>query len=122
MICAKCDILIPNGEDREHNNKVLCEDCYMDGISAPKLCNPWATFNAKTYTSNHTNGTLNDNQKKIINVLKVTGAAEPSALIESLGEQISSEVSKRECTILRRMGRISIKHTDGIVRISLKNL
>ena len=120
MNCTNFNITIPKGEDREHKNKIFCEDCYMDVMSPPKSCDPWATFNAKSFALNNPKVVLTDNQKKIMNVLEETGGTDPTVLIERLRGQVSPEDGERECATLNRMGKISIKNTDGIIFISLK--
>jgi hypothetical protein len=38
--CDKCNIKIVNGEERDLNFRVLCEDCYIDAVLPPvrKMC------------------------------------------------------------------------------------
>ena len=33
--CDTCGKAIDDGEDREHNSKICCEDCYIDAILPP---------------------------------------------------------------------------------------
>jgi len=40
MKCARCEASIPEGEEREHLGRALCEDCYMDALS-PQDLRPW---------------------------------------------------------------------------------
>ncbi len=120
MNCANCNISILNGEDHEHNKKTLCEDCYIDALSPTKFCDPWASFNAKSFALNNPESALTDNQKKIMHVLKETGGTDPDVLMEKLRDQISPADGERECAALHRMGKISIENRDGTVFISLK--
>ena len=74
MDCYKCSIAIPDGEEREHNQKILCEDCYIDVLSPAKFCDPWASFNAQSFAKNNPETTLTENQMKINeNVSNVKG-------------------------------------------------
>lgn len=47
MFCAKCQELIPEGDEMNYMGKVLCEDCYVDAISLPKTCDVAAVYSAK---------------------------------------------------------------------------
>ncbi len=33
--CYKCKNVINDGDERKHNSKVLCEECYLDEIVSP---------------------------------------------------------------------------------------
>ncbi len=120
MECSKCKAGIPKGEEREHKKEVLCEDCYIDVLSPAKFCDPWATFNAKSFPANSHESALTDNQKKIIRVLEETGGTTPDVLTERLKGQVSQEDGERECAALHRIGIISIKSRNGSAFISLK--
>jgi len=120
MKCDHCEAIIPEGEDSKHNNKILCEDCYMDALSPAKFCDPWAAYSAESFARNNPEGALTDNQKKIMHLLEETGGTDPFDLMEKLRDQISPEDGERECAALHRMGKISIKNKGGTVFISLK--
>ncbi len=120
MKCNKCKIEIIDGEEREHNNVILCEDCYIDILSPAKFCDPWADYAAKSHVENNPDLTLNANQRKIIQVLNDHGEVEVSFLIESLKDQISPEDGERECAALHRMNKIAFKNNDGNIIIKLK--
>ena len=47
--CAKCDKQIEKQQGYEHQGKLYCEDCYMDILSPPKACDPWAVHSAQTF-------------------------------------------------------------------------
>ncbi len=46
MLCHRCHMPISEQEARRHAGEILCEDCYMDVLSPPRTCDPWATFTA----------------------------------------------------------------------------
>jgi len=46
MNCEKCSAPIPENDGYEHADRVLCEDCYIDIISTPRTCDPWAVYAA----------------------------------------------------------------------------
>lgn len=47
MLCHRCHMPVEEGEQREHGGEVLCEDCYMDVLSPPRKCDPWAVYTAR---------------------------------------------------------------------------
>lgn len=120
MICSNCNIAIPEGENHEHNNKILCEDCYIEILSPAKFCDPWATYNAQSFAANNPETALTNNQNKILRVLEETEGCDPNVLIERLGDQVSPVDGERECAALHRMGKISIENRDGSVFIRIK--
>ena len=69
MRCEKCDKeMLEAGEEFRYAGSVMCEDCYMDAISPPKACDPWAAYIAKSsMSSSHDTSTiLNDKQAEIL--------------------------------------------------------
>lgn len=120
MNCEKCTVAIPEGEDHKHNNKIFCEDCYIDIISPVKFCDPWAAFNAKSFALNNPEGALTEKQRKIMHVLEETGGTNPDVLMDRLRGKVSPEDGERECAALHRMGKISIENKNGTVFISPK--
>ena len=48
MKCEKCGKSINPGQEYDHFDKLLCEDCYMDALSPARTCDPWAVHSAKS--------------------------------------------------------------------------
>ncbi len=46
MVCSRCGKFLEEEDRRTHGREILCEDCYMDILSPPRTCDPWATFTA----------------------------------------------------------------------------
>ena len=45
MKCYRCEIAIPDTEERHHNGTILCEDCYIETLcTAVPVCNPWQEY------------------------------------------------------------------------------
>ena len=103
MKCEKCRAAIEPGEEREHLNQLLCEDCYLDALPM-KTCDPWAVYSA-TSLERHTGGviTLTAMQAEIVRILKETGGLEREALLEALGGQLTMSELEREFATLRHM-------------------
>ena len=85
MKCEKCNVQIENGEEREHQGRVLCEDCYIDALSTVKPCDPWAVYCAKSFDDGGSGSQLTRRQKDILAVLKKTDGIEQEVLAEKLG-------------------------------------
>ncbi len=120
MECKKCKALISKGEEREHKNEVLCEDCYIDVLSPAAFCDPWASFTAESFKKNNPTTAFTENQKKILKVLRENDGLDSNDLAESLKDQISWEDGERECAALHRMGEIFFENRNGSVFISIK--
>lgn len=48
MVCQRCGAGVAPDEIREHQEKQLCEDCYLYAVSQVKTCDPWAVHLAKS--------------------------------------------------------------------------
>lgn len=107
MNCDKCGITVPPGDERDHQNQVFCEDCYMVALSPMKTCDPWAVHSAKTFEkfageTKH----LNQIQSNILQILKEEGSMEPATLLEKLGGNILLDDLQREFSTLRHMEKV----------------
>jgi len=112
MKCARCEASIPDGEEREHLGRILCEDCYMDALSPAKACDPWAVHSAKSFgTERGGRFELTDRQKKILEILHETGGAPPEHLVERLN--ISPMDLEREIAALRHMEKVRGELREG---------
>ncbi len=119
MKCTKCKVEISQGEKREYNHEVLCEDCYIDVLSPVKFCDPWADYSAKSFVEKNPNSALSQNQILIMGAIKENSEVDPLFLMEKLKSKISHEVGERERPALHRMGKIIIEHNNGNVVIKL---
>jgi len=106
----RCGSEIEHGEAREHFDRVICEDCYMDVLSPMRSCDPWSTHSAKSFEK-HTgdDSPLTSTQSEILNILKETGGSELKELIEKLGVKLNSTELQREVFTLRHMEKIGAK-------------
>ncbi|MDD3473891.1 MAG: hypothetical protein PHS86_14000 [Syntrophaceae bacterium] len=114
MNCEKCGVAVPDGEEREHFDKTLCEDCYMDALSPARTCDPWAVHSAKSFSgaSDMSSSQMNNTQKTLLGILKETGGIEPSALLKKIG--ITESEFQREIATLRHMEKVRAEMRDGV--------
>ena len=107
MQCDRCHADIEAGEEKEHLGQTLCEDCYMDILSPPRTCDPWAVYSAKSFEK-QSGGvlTLTPVQTEILSILNDTGGVEPQTLLEHLNEQITFSELEREFATLRHMEKV----------------
>jgi len=118
MQCEKCMDDIEQGEEREHNGRTLCEDCYMDALSPARTCDPWAVHTAKSLVKEGGAASqLNDIQAGILSILKETGGTELKDLSERL--QLKPSDLEREIASLRHMEKIRGELREGrrIIRL-----
>jgi hypothetical protein len=111
ITCDRCGSDIPNGEDREHYGKLLCEDCYMDALSPTRTCDPWAVHSAKQLGDRTGGLQTNPLQKKILEALAETGGMEPGDLARRLG--IKPVELDRETAALRHMEKVRGELREG---------
>ena len=83
--CARCSKKIEKHQGYEHLGKVFCEDCYLDILSPPKACDPWAVHSAKTFLEGKNKLLmLTPLQLRIANYIKESGEATLEEMIENL--------------------------------------
>ena len=100
--CTRCSKKIEKHQGYEHQGKVFCEDCYMDILSPPKACDPWAVHSAKTFLKGKDKlSTLTALQLRIVNYIKEKGEATLEEMIENLN--LKEEELTREFAVLRHM-------------------
>jgi len=100
--CARCGKKIEKQQSYEGHGSVFCEDCYMDILSPPKACDPWAVHSAQTFLKGKDKlSMLTPLQENIVNYIKKKGEATPEELIENL--HLSEEDLRREFPVLRHM-------------------
>ena len=105
MKCENCGISMEPGEEREHREQTLCEDCYMDALATMKTCDLWAVY-AATSLERHGGGgtsTLTPRQAEILRILKETGGLEREALLEALDGKLTLPELERDFATLRHM-------------------
>jgi hypothetical protein len=107
MKCDKCGIAITAGDERDHHDGTLCEDCYMIALSPIKTCDPWAVHSAKSFEK-FTGNTkqLTQVQTEILELLQAHGAMEPETLLKRLGHNMELADLQREFSTLRHMEKV----------------
>ena len=115
--CAKCGKEIDKQQGYQHQGRVFCENCYMDILSPPKACDPWAVHSAQTFLKGKDKlSMLTPLQKNIVNYIKKKGEATLEELIENL--HLSEEDLRREFPVLRHMEVLrAVKKGDKIFYI-----
>jgi hypothetical protein len=100
--CAKCGNEIERQQGYDYQGKTYCEDCYMDLLSPPRACDPWAVHSAQTFLKGKDKlSTLTPLQLKIVNYIKEKGEATAEEMIKNL--HLTEEELRREFAVLRHM-------------------
>ena len=112
MRCERCNDVIPEGEERELYCQILCEDCYMDLLSPLKACDPWAVYSAESFSKDESYVLhLNENQQRILNILREKGPTELKALSGIL--RMKQTDLDRELAVLRHMEKVKGELRSG---------
>jgi hypothetical protein len=111
MKCDRCNENIEKGEEREHHGQLLCEDCFMDALSPPRACDPWAVYTAKSLEKNGLTQQVTEVQKKILKLLEQTGGLEPQLIAEKI--QLKMSDLERELATLRHMEKVRGELREG---------
>lgn len=99
MQCDQCKQTIPAGEAVSYQGRNLCEDCYLDLLATPKVCDPWAVHAAKKEMGNQPK--LTAIQSEIMALLKRKGPLSKQQICEALN--ISEQVFRDNFATLRHM-------------------
>jgi len=100
MRCARCGTSLAAEEDRnELSGETVCEDCYLDRIAVPKVCDPWAVYSAKKTGEGQAG--LTDRQKNILRFLEENGPVPMETILHTLG--IDEGTFRSDFAVLRHM-------------------
>ncbi len=102
LACEKCGKKVEEQERHEHLGGSYCDDCYMDILSPPKACDPWAVYAAKcSLRDNDKFSSLTPPQRRIVDYIRAKGEVTVEEVTEHLS--LTGEEFKREFAVLRHM-------------------
>jgi len=99
MICNKCSAAVSGQDVYEHAGQTLCEDCYIDAVSSPKTCDPWAVY-AATRTKSK-GDTLPTALQQLLDLISSDGPVSLDQICSRL--TISEEEFRSNFSTLRHM-------------------
>ena len=100
--CERCGNKIEEQQSYEHLGRVYCEDCYMDILSPPTACDPWAVYTARSSLQGQDKfSALTPVQRRIADYVKGEGEATAEEIMENLN--LTAQEFKREFAVLRHM-------------------
>ena len=106
--CARCGKKIEKHQSYDHQGNVFCEDCYMDILSPPKACDPWAVHSAQTFLKGKDKlSSLMPSQIEIVNYIKKKAEATMEEIITDL--HLTEDEFRREFVVLRHMEVLKAK-------------
>ncbi len=110
--CEVCGKALTEGQAYQHFGKTYCEDCYMNILSPPKACDPWAVYAARSSLRGQDKfSVLTPLQCLIVALIKERGEASAEEIMRSL--DLTEQEFKREFAALRHMEvlRATMKET-----------
>ena len=100
--CEKCGKKIEEEQRYEHLGRSYCEDCYMDILSPPKACDPWAVYSAQSSLRGKDKfSALTPAQRRIVDYVRAKGEVTAKEVMEHLN--LTEEEFRREFAVLRHM-------------------
>jgi len=106
--CAKCNKGIEKHQCYECQGNIFCEDCYMDILSPPKACDPWAVYSAQIFLKGKDKlSSLMPSQIEIVNYIKKKAEATMEEIITDL--HLTEDEFRREFVVLRHMEVLKAK-------------
>ncbi len=116
MKCELCSSEIESGEERDHQGRTLCEDCYIDALSPLKTCDPWAVYSAKSLEKQSGVAlTLTSLQSELLKIIEETGGIEPADLLDRFNGRLTLPQLEREFASLRHMEKARGERRNGRV-------
>jgi hypothetical protein len=110
--CGKCNKEIEKQQGYEYQGNLFCEDCYMDILSPPKACDPWAVHSAQRFLRGKDKlSTLTPLQLTIVNYIMGKGEATIEEIIKNLN--LTEEELRREFAVLRHMEILGATKKEG---------
>ena len=118
MKCTRCGRPIRKNNIRSHLGQSLCEDCYMDALSPPKACDPWAVHTAQTFLRGKDKATMmTERQRGIVAFIKKNGKAQAEEIERAFA--MSVQELQREVATLRHMEIVRGLREEGKVYYTL---
>ena len=115
--CAKCGTVMEPGESKELAGQEVCEDCYLDGVSIIKTCDPWAVHTAKSLKDLPGGQDLTPVQQKLFDLVKERGEVPMSEAAAHLG--LNEEKLRQEFAPLRHMEKLRACKKDDVIHLTL---
>ncbi len=85
LVCEKCGKEVEERQKYEHLGRNYCEDCYMDILSPPKACDPWAVYAAKcSLQGSDKFAALTPEQRRIVDYVRAKGEVTVEEVTEHL--------------------------------------
>jgi transcription initiation factor IIE alpha subunit len=110
--CIKCGKKIEKQQSYVYQGNLFCEDCYMDILSPPKTCDPWAVRSAQIFLKGKDKlSTLTPLQHRIVDYIKGKGEATFEELTANL--HLTEEELRREFAVLRHMEVLRATKKEG---------
>jgi hypothetical protein len=102
LACAKCGKEVNEADAYENLGDRFCEDCYMDILSPPKACDPWAVYGARYSLQGQDKfAAITPLQQRIVDYVRKKGEAGASEMMEHLN--LTEAELKRQFAVLRHM-------------------
>ena len=99
MKCEKCGVEVSVEDKFEHSGNTLCEDCYLDIVTIPKTCDPWAVHSAKN--TSLISESLTAEQQELFDLIQKSGPLTVEEICTELS--IDSNDFRRNFATLRHM-------------------
>ena len=108
MKCDRCQQETPEDDCFTHGSLNLCEDCYLEEVSKPQVCDPWAAYNAQSVRENmglEGEAGLTELQQTLYQFVKEKGKVSADEILEafdlSQNELMTSFAVLRHCGLVR---------------------
>lgn len=116
LTCSKCGASVEAGEVQEHAGAMLCEDCYLDALTPPKACDPWAVYTARSLKDSEGKHPLTPRQQRLYVLVQERGEMSFPEAAQALG--LPEDELRREFAVLRHMELLRACKKDQLILIT----
>jgi hypothetical protein len=115
-MCQRCGNAIEPGEEKERGAQVLCEDCFLEVLTPPKACDPWAVHLAKS-EKDKVSFKLTSTQQQLYELVREKGEISFPEAAKAL--ELTEEEVRREFATLRHLELLRAKKSHQEILITL---
>ena len=119
MKCDRCRQECAEEECFTYGSQMLCEDCYLEVVGKPRVCDPWAAYNAQAFReSMGLKGEvgLTELQKAMYDFIDGRGHVSMDEMLEAF--ELSPRELETSFAVLRHCGLVRAYKEDDVIYLT----
>lgn len=119
MRCDHCQQKFTEEEHYNHGSQALCENCYLEAVGKPRVCDPWAAYNAQSLRENmglKGEAGLTELQKAMYDFVKGRGHVSMDEILETFA--LSPRELETSFAVLRHCALVRAYKEDDVIYVT----